>query len=258
MFLEARDRPEADRAAFLDRACAEDAELRTEVDSLLAADRSGDQIDTLATDWLHAWDEPDPSLAGRSIGPYRLLEELGAGGMGTVYLAQRDDSQFRQRVALKILRAEAGDAELARRFRSERQILARLEHPKIARLYDGGITDDGRPWFAMEYVAGRPLDVHCIEQRLALPRRVALVIQACEAVQYAHRNMIVHRDLKPSNILVTDAGEVRLLDFGIAKLLDPAFPGEAPRTSTDARPMTPGYASPEQIRGLPVSAASDV
>jgi serine/threonine-protein kinase len=258
VFLAAREREAADRFAFLEDACAGDAELRAEVDSLLAADTWGDEDDEPAIDWLAGWERSSPPLVGRQIGPYRLLEELGSGGMGTVYLAERADMQFRQRVALKILRAEAGDDEHQRRFRMERQVLARLQHPKIARLYDGGVTDDGRPWFAMEYVAGRALDLHCIEESPTIGRRIELLLQACDAVQYAHRNMIVHRDLKPSNILVTGEGDVRLLDFGIAKLLDPTETAGFTRTRTDARPMTPGYASPEQIRGQAVSAASDV
>jgi serine/threonine-protein kinase len=225
---------------------------------LLAADAASAEIDELAGGWLGAPEEPAPSLVGQAVGPYRLLAELGSGGMGTVYLAERADEQFRQRVALKILRGGTGDGELHRRFRLERQVLARLQHPGIARLYDGGVTEDGRPWFSMEHVDGRALDRFCVEGKLPLARRIALVIQACDAVQHAHRNMIVHRDLKPSNILVTDEGEVRLLDFGIAKLLDAAEASETRLTRTDARAMTPEYASPEQVRGEPVSGASDV
>jgi serine/threonine-protein kinase len=203
------------------------------------------------------WDQPALSFVGRVVGPYRILEHLGSGGMGTVYLAERADQQFRQRVALKILRAEASDRHLRDRFHVERQLLARLQHPKIARLYDGGVTEDGRPWFAMEYVGGRPLDRHCVEENLPISRRVELLIQVCEAVQHAHTNMIVHRDLKPSNILVTGEGEVRLLDFGIAKPLEPEE-DMTRLTRTGGHVMTPEYASPEQVRGEPISAASDV
>ncbi|MGQ0722112.1 MAG: tetratricopeptide repeat protein [Candidatus Eiseniibacteriota bacterium] len=203
------------------------------------------------------WDVPALSFVGRVVGPYRILEHLGSGGMGTVYLAERADEHFQQRVALKILRAEASDRNLRDRFHVERQLLARLQHPKIARLYDGGVTEDGRPWFAMEHVIGRVLDRHCIEENLPIARRVELLIQVCEAVQYAHANMIVHRDLKPSNILVTPQGEVRLLDFGIAKPLE-LEEAKTRLTRTGGHVMTPEYASPEQVRGEPISAASDV
>jgi serine/threonine-protein kinase len=257
VFLAARERDAEARASFLTGECAGDDALRAEVESLLAADRDADRVDALAESWREPWEGDAPPAEGVRVGPYRLLEILGSGGMGTVWLAERDDDQFRQQVALKVLRAEANTPELRHRFRNERQILARLTHPNIARLHDGGITDDGRPWFAMEHVPGQPLDRFCAERRLAVPERVALLMQACDAVEHAHGKLVVHRDLKPSNILVTADGDVRLLDFGIAKLIEPESDPDGP-TRTGTRAMTPDYASPEQVRGEPVTTESDV
>jgi serine/threonine-protein kinase len=176
--------------------------------------------------------------------------------MGAVYVAERADDQYRKRVALKLIRRGLDEPHLVRRFLEERQILASLDHPNIARLLDGGVSDEGLPWFAMEYVEGLPIDRYCDAHRLPIDRRLRLFIDVCEAVQYAHRNLVVHRDLKPSNVLVTEAGEVKLLDFGIARLLEG---GEAMGlTQTGLRLMTPEYASPEQVRGERVSTASDV
>jgi serine/threonine-protein kinase len=177
--------------------------------------------------------------------------------MGTVYLAHRDDREFDQAVALKVVRA-ADSEEILRRFELERQIVASLQHPNIARLLDGGRTGDGRPYFVMEYVEGAPIDVHCDRRRLSIDRRLALFMRVGRAVQHAHRNLVVHRDLKPSNIVVTGDGEVKLLDFGIAKLLAPAPFASEPLTRTVGRLLTPEYASPEQVRGEPVTTAADV
>jgi serine/threonine protein kinase len=177
--------------------------------------------------------------------------------MGAVYLAERDDDQFRKRVAVKLLPAwSATDAHRVRRFVEERQILAALEHPDIARLLDGGVTADGLPWFAMEYVEGMPIDRYCDTHGLTIEQRLALFRRVCGAVAYAHRNLVVHRDLKPGNILIDTDGGVKLLDFGIAKLLGGEAGAEL--TQTGDRVMTPLYASPEQVRGGPVSTASDV
>jgi eukaryotic-like serine/threonine-protein kinase len=199
------------------------------------------------------------------IGPYRVLREAGHGGMGMVYLAERDDPRLRQRVALKLVRSGLEADHLVRRFLEERRILASLDHPHIARLLDGGITEDGLPWFAMEYVEGVPIDRYCVEQALGLAARLGLFLRVCDAVQHAHRKLVVHRDLKPSNILVMEPastepeGRVKLLDFGIAKLLAAEDGGgTAELTRAGLRPMTPGYASPEQIRGEVVSTACDV
>ena len=192
---------------------------------------------------------------GTRIGAYAVLREIGRGGMGTVYLADRVDGQFEQRVAIKVLKTEAD--EVVRRFGQERQILASLQHPSIARLYDGGVTADGRSYFVMEHVDGVPIDAY--SRDLPVEERLRLFIAVGEAVQQAHRSLVVHRDLKPGNILVTPGGDVKLLDFGIAKLLEPGM-GEAtvPATQTTMRVMTPEYASPEQVRAEPVTTASDV
>ena len=261
----ALDLPANERGAFVERTCAADAELQTAVQRLLRAhERSAAFLDEPAariaaplftTPPFPPEDSgaPDPER----VGPYRIVRELARGGMGRIYLAERDDAQFRQRVALKLVRGGIDSAYLTRRFLEERQILASLEHPHIARLLDGGITADGVPYFVMEYVEGEPLDRFCDTRRLGVEQRLALFLDVCDAVQYAHRKLVVHRDLKPSNVLVTADGEPKLLDFGIAKLLAPE--GEpAGLTATGARMMTPAYASPEQIRGDAVTTASDV
>jgi serine/threonine-protein kinase len=202
---------------------------------------------------------PPPTTISR-IGPYRLMHELGQGGMGVVYLAERDD-QFHQRVAVKIVRHGLDTPEMLDRFLAERQILASLNHPNISRLLDGGVTADGRPYLVLEYVEGEPIDVYCRRLGLSSRERVRLFLQVARAVHYAHRNLIVHRDLKPTNILVAADGQAKLLDFGIAKILDAsALPlsGPAPQTQTGLWVMTPEYASPEQVRGDPVTTATDV
>jgi serine/threonine-protein kinase len=193
------------------------------------------------------------------IGPWRLVRELGQGGMGEVYLAERADGQFAQTAALKLVRrGQEHDPLLIRRFLEERRILATLVHPHVARLLDGGVTAAGLPWFAMEYVPGRPLDRYCDEVQLDVPARLALMEQVLDAVAYAHRNLLVHRDLKPSNIFVTDDGEVKLLDFGIAKLLGEENLADPGLTLAYGRVMTPEYAAPEQVRGEPVTTATDI
>ena len=202
-------------------------------------------------------DAPPPSdyEAGDRVGPYRVVREVGRGGMGRVYLASRADGQFEQTVALKAIKRGMDSEAVLRRFHQERQILARLQHPAIARLLGGGVADDGRPYFAMEYVQGTTIRAHCDQHGLSVDRRLALFEQVCDAVAYAHRNLVVHRDLKPSNILVTPEGQVKLLDFGIARLLDTDDPAI---TVADARPMTLDYAAPEQVRGGAVTTATDV
>ena len=193
--------------------------------------------------------------AERRIGPYKLIRELGRGGMGTVWLAARADEQFEKRVALKVVRASDSE-EVLRFFRRERQILAGLEHPNIARLLDGGTTDDGLPYFVMEHVEGVPIDRYCDEHKLSVPERLRLFEGVCSAVQHAHRSLVVHRDLKPGNILVTDEGVPKLLDFGIAKLLNPGVAGAGSAETLVA--MTPDYASPEQVRGRAITTGTDV
>jgi len=190
------------------------------------------------------------------IGPYRVLKELGRGGMGRVYLATRADEQYQKGVAIKVIGADVDRDEVVSRFRRERQILASLDHPNISRFLDGGATPDGRPYFVMEYVDGRAIDQYCDRERLSIPERLKLFRQLCSAVEYAHRNLIVHRDIKPGNILVSTEGVPKLLDFGIAKLVNPRFSGNA--GTMTGLVMTPEYASPEQVRGEPVTTTSDV
>jgi len=252
----ALDREEAERTAFLDIACQGDDELRREVESLVASEPElGDFIETPV--FRIRPEEDVPLAAGQRIGAYRVVRELGRGGMGSVYLAERADEEFEQRVALKLVRRGMDTEEIVRRFRSERQILAHLDHPNIAKLFDGGTTEDGRPYFLMEYVEGQPIDEYCDERKLPTRERLELFRQVCSAVHFAHQNLIVHRDLKPGNILVTAGGVPKLLDFGIAKLLDPDQALFA-LTRVELRLMTPEYASPEQVRGETITTASDI
>ncbi|HZF68140.1 MAG TPA: serine/threonine-protein kinase, partial [Gemmatirosa sp.] len=263
VFAEAAAHATADRAAALEAACGGDAELRAEVESLLAADADaapllGATLSELAAVLTGAPADAAPGFEGRTIGPYRVVREIGRGGMGTVYLAERAD--VRMRVALKLVRDPLAAPERVGRFLLERRVLARLDHPHIARLLDAGVTEAGTPWFAMELVDGEPIDRACDTRRLTLPERLALFEKVCEAVQYAHERLVVHRDLKPSNILVAANGDVKLLDFGIAKLLDDADGDDdgGTRTQTGVRLLTPSYAAPEQLRGEPVTTATDV
>lgn len=198
------------------------------------------------------------NAAGDCIGPYRLVRELGVGGMGAVWLAERSDGVLKRSVALKLPHGAWRQAGLAERMAREREILASLNHPNIARLYDAGIAEDGQPYLAIEYVAGRPIDVYCREQSLDIVQRIHLFTQAAQAVAYAHGSLVIHRDLKPANILVTPAGEVKLLDFGIAKLLDAGQAQQTHLTQLSGRALTPDYASPEHIRGGTLTVASDV
>lgn len=263
LFDHALELAPGERDAYLDRACAGDRGLRENVDALLASTGMSSFLEEPAADFVRpliAEPPPDLSPAGSAsqIGPYRIVREIGHGGMGTVYLAERADHQYQKRVALKLLPAwSAASERMVRRFVEERQIMAALDHPDIARFFDGGVTADGLPWFAMEYVEGSPIDRYCDEHRLTIEKRLELFCRVCSAVQYAHRNLVVHRDIKPANILVTTDGDVKLLDFGIAKLLA-EVPAEASLTLTNERLMTPLYASPEQIRGGPITTASDV
>ena len=235
---------------------AEDPEVRREVEALLAAlDRSTGFLEEPAV--AASGSRPEsPSLAGERLGAYRILEKIGEGGMAAVYLAERGD--VGKRVALKIVAGGLISSAQRQRFLFERRLLARLEHPNIARLLDAGVTGEGVPFFAMEYVDGLPLDRYCDRRRSSVERRLELFQSVCGVVQYAHQNQVVHRDLKPSNILVTDRGEVRLLDFGIAKLLEEHPAEQVLATRTGMALMTPAYASPEQVLGRPVTTASDV
>ena len=247
---------EKDRAAFLATACGNDTALRREVESLLS--QPVDEFESVAGMIGIGSADLLPSVdIGRQVGNYELVRELGRGGMGTVWLARRADQQFEKLVAIKLLKRGTDTDEVLRRFQTERQILARLEHPNIGRLLDGGITDDDLPYFVMEYVEGRAVTEFCGEQALSIEERLRLFLKICGAVQFAHQNLVVHRDLKPGNILITQDCEPKLLDFGIAKLL---AAGEVALTVTlsEHQRLTPAYASPEQVRGEPITTVSDV
>ena len=261
----ALDLPHERREAYLERACADAPDILAEVKAILDAGERPDPVLDASAVKLGAPLMPNDFAPGAAtperVGPYRVERLIGEGGMGSVYLAHRDDGQFDQRVALKLVRRGLHlDSRIVRRFREERQILAALNHPGIARLLDGGLTEDGLPFFAMEYVDGMPIDRYCDERGLSIDARLELFARVCDAVAHAHEKQIVHRDIKPSNILVTTTGEPRLLDFGIAKLLGPEAgkEGEPAITRRSERLLTPEYASPEQIRGEPVVVASDV
>lgn len=248
------DTPDHELDQRLQEACGNDHALRQQVSALIRADReSGDFIgDAISEAALHT---ETVSRTGESVGPYRLVCELGRGGMGAVYLAERSDDTYTAQVAIKFLRSSLAAPDLARRFRAERQILADLVHPNIARLLDGGTNDDGSPYLVMEYVDGVPLDVYCDRHQWSIRQRVSLIMKVCDAVQHAHRSFIVHRDLKPSNILVTADGTPKLLDFGIATLS--TADADSPAEATLLGAMTPSYASPEQLKGQRVTTASD-
>ena len=259
LFLSAAEQPADERDAWVARACAEDAPMLRAVRRLLDADRRGGAfIEQAIADGLVATGlTAGGNETGLRIGRYRLLRQIGHGGMGVVYLAERADQAFEKRVALKLLAPGLADETRRHRFHAERQILARLEHPGIAHLLDGGTTGDGRPYLVMEYVEGEPIDRYCQRHGTGLRARLRLFRDVCEAVEHAHQNLIVHRDLKPENILVTPEGAIKLLDFGIAKLLAPNGEARA-STVTETGLMTPQYASPEQVRGEAVTTASDI
>ncbi|MEQ9562909.1 MAG: serine/threonine-protein kinase, partial [Woeseiaceae bacterium] len=246
--------PAADREAFLAVACGRDAKLKEQLLALLQADDAN--AESTGGGPLKKLDSPDNALIGTTVGAWRIVERIGVGGMGSVFLAERSDGTFEQRAALKIVKKGMDTESVIRRFRQERQILARLDHPNIARVLDGGVTDDGRPYFAMEYVNGTPITSYCDERQLDVESRLRLFQQACNAVHAAHRNLIVHRDLKPSNIIVTPEGELKLLDFGIAKILDDSEEQQLTRTGLQLH--TPAYAAPEQLLDEPVTTATDV
>jgi tetratricopeptide (TPR) repeat protein len=253
----ALERSAHERNAFIEAACGGDQVLRRDVESLVAAaDDAGNILDST----LPAGPEgiARASRAGERIGAYELIGELGRGGMGVVYLARRADDEFEQKVAIKLLSGGFADEVMRERFRSERQIVASLDHPHIARLLDGGTTGAGDPFFVMEHVEGEPLLEYCRRQSLSFRQRLRLFQDVCSAVQYAHQNLVVHRDLKPDNILVTSDGQTKLLDFGIAKLIDSSGAARGGKTATLYRMFTPDYASPEQVRGRPVTTSSDV
>jgi serine/threonine-protein kinase len=252
-------RPAGEREAYLTRVCDGDEDLQQEVLSLLARDTAEDFLrDPIAGAAISLTAEPPDDQTGTRIGSYRLTRLIGRGGMGAVYEALRDDDQFHQQVALKLIKRGMDSDFVRERFRRERQILASLDHPYIAHLLDGGTTADGQPYFVMEFVAGEPITEYCLRRELALNDKLTLFRDVCAAVQHAHQKLVVHRDLKPSNILVTDEGTPKLLDFGIAKLLASDSGRAVTRTETALRLMTPDYASPEQVRGGAITTATDV
>jgi eukaryotic-like serine/threonine-protein kinase len=266
---EALELDPGEREAFLTHRCGEDEELRRAVETVIAAserveaERGGEPVglvlDPAFLREVVGEMEGEPLGPGARIGAYRIERVVGRGGSGTVFLAHRADGEYKQQVALKVIRRGLDTDDLLARFRVERQILATLSHPNIARLLDGGATPDGRPFLVLEFVEGESITRHCDRLRLSVADRLRLFLVVAEAVQHAHRRLVVHRDLKPSNILVASDGAVKVVDFGIAKLLDPgSMPGESPATRVGIRLLTPGYASPEQIQGGPVSTTTDI
>jgi eukaryotic-like serine/threonine-protein kinase len=265
-----------ERATFIAEACKGDLALQREVEARLAAYQHTDSLTSAPTIEALTVEAPTGALTDAvtvglsqdeqaelfrltNIGPYKILRKLGEGGMGTVYLAARDDAQYKKQVAIKLVKRGMASSFIIRRFRNERQILASLDHANIARLLDGGTTEDGLPYVVMEYVEGKPINVYADERDLSTVERLKLFRKVCAAVHYAHQKLVVHRDIKPSNILVTSDGEPKLVDFGIAKLLDPQqSEGFIDTGATAVGMMTPEYASPEQVRGEPITIATDV
>jgi serine/threonine protein kinase/tetratricopeptide (TPR) repeat protein len=273
VFQTALDLQADERHRYIETACAGDETLREQVVSLVSQyEAAGDFIEEPAFASVSLAQETDPHSTnpmnfpeldpaiGRRVGSYRLVREVGRGGMGAVYEALRADGEFRHRVAVKLIKRGMDTDFILRRFRNERQILATLDHPFIAKLLDGGTTDDGLPYFVMEFIEGSPVYRYCDERKLTVAERLRLFQDVCEAVHYAHQKLVIHRDIKPSNIMVTPQGVPKLLDFGIAKLLNPEFAGEITLdpTATAMRLMTPEYAAPEQVQGQPVSPSTDV
>jgi eukaryotic-like serine/threonine-protein kinase len=257
LFHHALDLPAADRTAFLAEACGGDVGLRSAVEGLLASDDAAEEQTFWRGSALQAegnHESPTALRVGQVLGDYRVLEVIGEGGMGTVYRAVRADAEYHQAVAIKVVRGGFDSTALAERFRQERQILADLNHPHIARLLDGGTTPDGLPYLVMEFVAGQPIKKYCEQHKLGIAERVRLFRQACSAVEFAHQRLIIHRDLKPANILVTEDAQVKLLDFGVAKLLA----DEDATQTIGMHWLTPAYASPEQVSGKAMTTASDV
>jgi len=265
LFDEAFELNQEERQSYLARTCS-DPVLRAEVLSLLAAYDESAELEPFLPD-AELWEELEPPhpadrFVGCDIGAYRITDEIGHGGMGTVYRAVRNDGRFEKTVAVKVIRAGMNTETILRRFEAEQRILASLDHPHITRLLDGGRTESGRPYLIMEYVEGRHIDDYCDEERLDVRERLRLFLQVCDAARYAHARLVVHRDLKPANILVFRDEKGRsipkLLDFGVAKLLQSQESPEGMLTTSEHHPLTPAYASPEQLRGEPVSTACDV
>jgi eukaryotic-like serine/threonine-protein kinase len=251
-----------DRKAYLDTECAGDPSIRSEVDSLLLAHRSTTKFletQIINTDFFSESDAESDPLLGKEFRSYKIEKRIGSGGMASVYLASRIDKEFEKKVAIKFIKRGMDTDEIIKRFKTERNALANLDHPNIGMILDGGTTDDGLPYFIMEYIDGKPIDEFCADKKLSIKERLILFRKVCEAVQYAHQNLIVHRDLKPSNILVNEDGHPKLLDFGIAKILSSDDSKEETKlTKIGTRIMTLEYASPEQVKGAKITTASDI
>lgn len=260
--------PEAQRERFVRERCAGDAALAQQLTSLLRAAQASDQRlaerfntarDTMWRSVLAADQDAGEDLSGQRVNAWRLTRRLARGGLATVYLARRDDGAFDQVVAFKVMRRGLDTDDLITRFRAERQILSTLDHPSIAQIIDGGALEDGRPYLVLEYIDGEPITDYCRNRRVGIRGRLELVMDVLQALHHAHKHLVVHRDVKPSNILVSSEGHVSVLDFGIAKLLDPeSMPGASTLTRTGVSLLTPGYGSPEQCLGQPVTTASDI
>jgi serine/threonine protein kinase/tetratricopeptide (TPR) repeat protein len=249
------------RESYLAEVCRGDAGLREEVESLVAGHESAKasmQTDVVREAVQQLVEEDETAVIGQDFGPYRVVGEIGRGGMGRVFLAERADQEFHKRVAVKLIKRGMDTDSVIRHFRNEREILASLDHPNIARLLDGGTSRDGLPYFVMEYIEGQPIDCFCQERRHSITERLQLFQKVCAAVAYAHQHLVIHRDIKPSNILVTAEGDPKLLDFGIARLLRAGTDPETSVTMTGLQLLTPEYASPEQVLGLPASTLTDV
>src|SRR6185437_5590001 len=255
-----------ERSRYVAQVCADDTTLRSDVESLLSQhDSAGELLDQpfygdTEFSVLESFVEEEDPMIGRRLGAYRIEREIGRGGMGAVYEASRADNEFNKRAAIKLVKRGMDTNFILRRFRKERQILAALDHPHIAGLLDGGTTEDGLPYFLMEFIEGQPLYTYCDNHNLNITERLKLFRSICDAVHYAHQKQVVHRDIKPSNVLVTAEGVPKLLDFGIAKLLNPTLAGDITHdpTATAMRLMTPEYASPEQVQGDPTTPTTDV
>ena len=259
VFEQALEISSQERSVLLRNSCGDDDDLRREVELLLDShSRAGTFLDSselfLSSDEF----QENGDLGGQMIDHYRIIREIGRGGMGAVYLAERADAAYQKRVAIKLIKRGMDTDSVLRHFHNERQILANFDHPNIARLFDGGTTENGLPYFVMEYVEGVPIDEYCNRHDLPILERLKLFREVCAAVSYAHGHLVIHRDIKRSNILVTAQGLPKLLDFGIAKILQQGDGPEPLVTMTGLRLMTPEYASPEQVRGEPVTTASDV
>ena len=261
LLLAAVEQPPEQRHLFIEESCGNDNLLREEVEALLTAHQKAENLMNLSdanSVTLPLSKDAGRLVAGPHIGSYRIIREIGRGGMGSVYLAERADRQYKKHVAIKLIKGGMDTDYVLQYFRNERQILANFDHPNIARLLDGGSTDTGLPFFVMEYVEGKAIDEYCGEHGLNITQRLELFQQVCAAVTYAHRHLVVHRDIKPTNILVTAEGTPKLLDFGIAKIVLSESSAAKGVTATNTLAMTPEYASPEQLQGLPVTTATDV